>query len=86
MKYAPPPEQVAVYDVITGATLLRWSVDAREMVRTGAYSFDSPVVLVSDVTEQQPGEIADAAAYDEAVASGVVVPITDVQDTPKRKR
>ncbi len=65
-------EKVAIYDVTTGAMLLRWSVDARACVASGSYSYEPPVLA--------PAEDAVAAPH-----LGDAVPA--VVDAPaKRKR
>jgi hypothetical protein len=44
VKFAPLSEKVAVYDLSTGAMLLRWPVDARGLVASGAYAYEAPAV------------------------------------------
>jgi hypothetical protein len=56
VKTAPLSEKVAVYDLSTGATLLRWPVDARVMVASGAFSYEAPAV---DDAPAPPGPVVD---------------------------
>ena len=45
------PAMLEVFDVETGATLLRFPVDAREMVATGQYSLTAPVLMPANAIE-----------------------------------
>ena len=49
------PALVPVYDVETGATLLRFPIDARELVASGGYSYTAPVLAPA------PEPVADEA-------------------------
>ena len=61
--------RVTVYDLTTGATLLRWSVDAREMVAAGGYSFTAPAVdPVAAIAESD--DIEPEAAHTSRVRKG----------------
>jgi hypothetical protein len=53
------PAMVPVFDQETGATLLRFPVDARELCATGAFSLTPPVVVAA--VEEPPVEEAAPA-------------------------
>lgn len=72
MKVAPVAAQVPVYDRASGAMLLRWPIDAREMVRSGEYSMTPP----------EPAPVAEVP-QDEAPQDGA--PAADMP-TAKRRR
>jgi hypothetical protein len=41
-------DKVEVFDCATGASLLRWPVDARELVASGAYAFTPPAPVAAE--------------------------------------
>jgi hypothetical protein len=68
VKYAPESSQVTVRERATGAEMLRWSVDARELVATGHFEYvvadaapvlpvvEEPVVVAPVVEEPTKGK------------------------------
>jgi hypothetical protein len=72
MKTAPVSDKIPVYEVATGAMLLRWPIDVREMVKSGEYTTTPPETIAPDANDPQPGTIADPAAHEAALASGAV--------------
>lgn len=77
MKTAPVSEKIPVYDRATGAMLLRWPIDVREMVKSGEYTTTPPEPIEPEPEPEPASEpVADAPALD-AAADALA---------PKRKR
>ncbi len=54
---APASSLVAVYDVATGEEILRYAVDARELVASGGYTYDS--LAVFDAVAEAKDDVKD---------------------------
>ncbi|MFN9215166.1 MAG: hypothetical protein ACK6CY_09005 [Gemmatimonadota bacterium] len=71
-KEAPQSAKVTVYDAVTGAALERWPVDAKELVASGAATFDPPVADAAPAEPRmpEPEPVADAAPAEEPKKRG----------------
>ena len=76
-KIAPQAAMVTVYRLADGAPVDRWPVDAKELVASGQFGYEPPVLDVRDEvkaentvpTDAEGAEVLDEAPVDEPTAS-----------------